>query len=105
MQTASNKREPSARRSVSIGELKAKAGDIVREVHDTGQPVDITIQGEVVAQLAPSVSLSPKSPRPMTADERADYWKKWDALAEEIGRHWPEGVSAVDAVREQRREL
>ena len=32
-----------------------------------------------------------------------DPFKGWKALGKEISKHWPEGVSAVDAVREQRR--
>src|SRR5690349_10197015 len=28
-----------------------------------------------------------------------------NTLADEIGKHWPEGVSAVEAIREGRREL
>ena len=43
--------------------------------------------------------------RPWTDEERMAFWQRMDALASEIGRVWPKGVSAVDAVREQRREL
>lgn len=32
-----------------------------------------------------------------------DPFKAWKAVGKEISKHWPEGVSAVDAVREQRR--
>ena len=33
-----------------------------------------------------------------------DEWlKQWQELAEEIGKVWPEGVSAVDVVSEMRR--
>ena len=31
-----------------------------------------------------------------------DPFKRWDAIAEEINKVWPEGKSAVDAIREQR---
>jgi prevent-host-death family protein len=105
MQAASDSGEQSPRRSVGIRELKAKASEIVREVHESGVPVDITVRGEVVARLTPTPSPSAKLQRRMTAQERVGFWKRWDALAEEIGSSWPEGVSAVDAVREQRREL
>ncbi len=30
-------------------------------------------------------------------------WREMDKLAEEIGKTWPKGLSAVDTVREQRR--
>ncbi len=33
-----------------------------------------------------------------------EEWKQgWDELAEEIGKVWPAGLSAVDAIAEQRR--
>jgi len=34
-----------------------------------------------------------------------EAWERMDRLAEEISAAWPEGVSAVEAIREQRREL
>jgi hypothetical protein len=35
----------------------------------------------------------------------AHIWANMDRLAAEIGARWPEGLSAADAVSEQRREL
>ena len=32
-------------------------------------------------------------------------WAEMDELASEISKKWPKGVSAVEAVREQRRNL
>jgi hypothetical protein len=32
-------------------------------------------------------------------------WANFDRLVTELGVHWPEDVSAVDAVRDVRREL
>jgi hypothetical protein len=45
------------------------------------------------------------TPRPWTDQEREAFWRRWNEIAEEINRFWPKGVSAVDAVREQRRDL
>jgi hypothetical protein len=39
----------------------------------------------------------------MTAEEVDAFWAPWREVWEIIGDRWPEGVSAVDAVREQRR--
>jgi prevent-host-death family protein len=103
MPAASKDGERPARRSVGIRELKAKASEIVREVRESGEPVDITVRGQVVARLEPTPVA--KSSRRMTAEELVEYWRELDELAEEISRNWPEGVSAVDAVREQRRDL
>ena len=42
---------------------------------------------------------------PWTDEEWTAYWERWDALAAEIGKTWPKGVSAVDAIREDRSRL
>jgi hypothetical protein len=38
-------------------------------------------------------------------EEWEKVWAEMDELAAEISKKWPKGVSAVDAVREQRRNL
>lgn len=85
--------------SVDILELKARASAIVRGVQESGEAVEITDHGAVVARIVPART---------EAEEQAEIdriWAEMDALAEEIGAAWPEGVSAVEAVREVRREL
>lgn len=63
---------------VGIRELKARAPQVVREVRETGQAVDITYRGEVVARLSP-------------AEDRRGHgdfvtaWKEFDAVVREIG--------------------
>ena len=56
----------------------------------------VTVRGEPVAVL-----------KPFTQDDRDRDIREWlaegETLAEKIGALWPKGVSAVDAVREQRR--
>jgi hypothetical protein len=52
----------------------------------------------VVACVVP-VDVSPPEP----LDER--FWDEWRKLADEIGGAWLEGLSAVDAVIDDRREL
>lgn len=32
-----------------------------------------------------------------------DPWEAWETIGKEVSKRWPEGVSAVDAIREQRR--
>jgi hypothetical protein len=34
-----------------------------------------------------------------------DVWARLNRLSAEISSHWPKGVSAVDAIRDVRREL
>ena len=40
-----------------------------------------------------------------TEQEIAEYLAGWDELSESMRGVWPEGVTALDAVLEQRREL
>jgi prevent-host-death family protein len=87
--------------SVSVRELKAHTSRILRELQERGQPVTVTNRGRVVARLVPERRIMTDVERAKMAAVLADM----DELAAEIGAHWPEGVSAVDAVREQRREL
>lgn len=69
--------------AVQIADLKERAGEIVRRLQETGEPVEIIEGGEVVAKLVPA----------------------FDELSKDISAHWPEGVSAVDAIRADRRDL
>ncbi len=85
--------------AVGIKELKVHTSEILRRVRDQREPIDVTLRGRVIARLVPV-----ERPHP-TTKELDQWWEKHRSLAEEISEHWPEGVSAVDAVREDRREL
>lgn len=82
---------------IGVRELKEKTSEIIRRVRDDKESFDITYRGRVVASIVPS------GQRPKRAFE--EIWADLDDLAEEIGKEWPEGVTAVEAVREQRRDL
>ena len=93
-------------RTVGIAELKTRAEELIREVAESGRPIDIVRDGQLAARLSPAPATeSEPRPRPWTEEERAAFWQRMDALSSEIGRVWPKGVSAVDAAREQRRDL
>jgi prevent-host-death family protein len=79
--------------TVGIRELKQQASELVRMVRETGEEVQVTYRGEVVALLIPV--------KPARNSEKA--WAKLDNLAAEIGARWPKGVSAAEAVTEARR--
>ena len=85
--------------SIGVRELKAHTSRILRRVRDQGETVDVTHRGRVIARLVPA-----ERPQP-TPEELAAFWEEWDRVGAEISKGWPEGVSAVEAVREQRREL
>lgn len=85
-------------RSVGISELKQNVSRLVRTVQRTGEEVSVTVRGEIVAVLGPAG-------RPRSRGKRAKATTVADLrrLARKIGKHWPKGVSAVDAVRDARR--
>jgi antitoxin (DNA-binding transcriptional repressor) of toxin-antitoxin stability system len=84
---------------IGVRELKDHATQILRKVREEGAEYHVTYHGKVIARIGPVIS------EELDSIERGDIWAEWDALAEEISKHWPEGVSAVDAVRDVRREL
>jgi prevent-host-death family protein len=83
--------------TVGIRALKEHASAIIRRVHEEGEAIEVTHRGRVVARIVP---VAPRAARATEA-----VWTDLDALAAEIGARWPANVSALDAVREGRREL
>jgi prevent-host-death family protein len=86
-------------RTVGVRELRDGATELLRRVRDDGETIEVTYHGRVVARLVPV--REPDAPAASPAAWRAQA----DALAARIARAWPGDVSAVEAVREQRREL
>lgn len=70
--------------------------EILRRVREHGTAYEVTYHGRPIAQLVPVA----QSAGQQSVDE---FLKRLDQTAEEIGRHWPTGVSAVESVREVRR--
>ena len=85
--------------TVGVRELKQQISKILRRVREDGEIIEITYHGEPIARLVPINSSAPSD------DELDAIWADLDELTAEISAKWPEGVSAVDAVREVRREL
>ena len=85
--------------SVGVRELREHTSEIIRRVHEHGEEVKVTRRGKVVAKIVPAEDLED------TKRRSAAVWARLDKLAEKISAVWPQGVSAVEAVREQRREL
>jgi len=86
-------------REVGIRELKEKTSKILREVSDRRETIAITSRGKLIARLVPVVD------KEAVLEESLKVLKEMDELAKEIGKYWPKGVSAVEAVREQRRDF
>jgi prevent-host-death family protein len=81
--------------TVGIRELKQHASELIRRVREEGNEIQITKRGEVVALLIPVIRSTPQ--------EEAQAWAEIDSLAAKIGVRWPVGVSATEAIAENRR--
>src|SRR5262245_36854723 len=83
--------------TIGIRELKARLSEVLREVEENGKVIDVTNRGEVVVRLVPMRRhrLSEEQVRAVLGD--------LDAMAAELAAHWPEGVSAQDAIDDIRR--
>ena len=82
--------------TVGVRELKQQASELVRLVRETGSQVQVTYRGKVVALLIPVE-------RSREPEQEAQAWMELDRLAAEIGARWPAGISAEQAVSEDRR--
>jgi prevent-host-death family protein len=81
--------------TVGIRELRRRASEVIRMVRENGSHVEITLRGKPVAMIIPI-------DRPSSTEETARAWEHLDRLAAEIGRRWPSGLSAAEAVAEGR---
>lgn len=86
---------------VSVRELKGQLSRILRDVREGQKEYLVTYRGRVVARISPVVPAEQR----VEAKRVRQVMRSLDQLAAEIGKKWPEGVSAVEAVREARREL
>ena len=84
---------------VGIRELKTQASDIIRRVREDKETYIVTYRGKPVAKLEPVQDKEEQVARDLSILE------EMDRLAEESTKHRPKGLSAVDAVKEDRREL
>ena len=105
MQTAKNSSQEPAARTVGIRELKSKASEIIRQVRETGRPIDITVRGQVVARLNPTAGES--APFQAGANEERtravqEWLEKMDSVSSRIAEVWPEGVSSQDVINDVR---
>jgi antitoxin (DNA-binding transcriptional repressor) of toxin-antitoxin stability system len=93
-------------RTVEARELEEKIDEVLEQVRETGEIVAVTRDGEIIAHLVPAGIPQWLAPVPGDASDNAqDIWTSFDQLSAEISAHWPKDVSAVDAIRDVRREL
>jgi prevent-host-death family protein len=85
--------------SVGIRELKEHTSAIIQRVQEKQEEVAITKRGRVVARIVPQRDEEELRRRD------AEIWRGLRDLAKQISAAAPKGLSAVEAVREQRRDL
>ena len=81
---------------VSIKELSDHTSEIARRVREERETIELTFRGEVFAEIVP---VAPKE-WDVSLEERLERRRK---MAEELAEYWPAGVSAADAIAEDRR--
>jgi prevent-host-death family protein len=85
--------------TIGVRELKQQTSKILRRVREKGETIEITYHGETIAHLVPAVPAAP-SPQTMVA-----VLTDLNQLKAEISAGWPEGVTALDATNDVRRDL
>lgn len=85
--------------SVGVRDLRARTSEILRRVSENKETIAVTSHGRPVARIVPIAR------REVDKEKLREMWASLDDLSARIGERWPEGVSAVDAIREQRRDL
>ena len=86
--------------TLGVRELKERISEILHLVQEKGEIIEVTNRGEVIALVVPA-----HKPQPPVEQSGSAIWTDFDRLAAEIGVQWPKDVSAIDAVRDVRREL
>lgn len=85
---------------IGVRELKNRASEIVREVHEQEAEFVVTLRGEPVAVIRP---LTEKGGRELLQAEEDEALAEVDRLAEKIARAWRSPKSALEFLEEQRR--
>jgi prevent-host-death family protein len=86
--------------TIGVRDLKNRASELVREVHEREAEYIVTLRGQPVAVLKP---LSDKNEQELKRAEHEEALSKLDELAEQIARAWRSPKSAVKLIEEQRR--
>lgn len=82
---------------IGIRELKANMSEVLRRVREEKATYDVTYRGRVVAHLVPV------DDKEFDRAEFEKLWAEMDELAAEISATWPTGVTAAQAIDEERR--
>lgn len=87
--------------TIELSEFKQRLDDILSELLSGGEPIELMKDGDVFAAIVPT-----RHPEGVICDERQKaYGEEWEQVSAAISDKWPAAVSAVEAVREVRRDL
>lgn len=93
--------------TVELQDLKEHAEDLISRVEADGETIEIVRHGRVAALLIPLPEPNPgdaeKTARHAQTEQTAVILDRLWSLGDEISKEWPKGVSAVDAIRDVRR--
>jgi prevent-host-death family protein len=90
------KQEKSAMRQLGIRELKNSISEVIRDIRESGEPVEVTYHGQVVLRLVPV------QPPRLAQIEIEEIIADMDRVAAELGSRWPRGVTVQDALDDAR---
>jgi prevent-host-death family protein len=83
-------------RQLGIREIKNNLSEILRELRESGESIEVTNHGQVVARLVPV------SPPQLSQSEIDEIIADMDRVAAELGERWPKGVSVQDVLDDVR---
>jgi antitoxin (DNA-binding transcriptional repressor) of toxin-antitoxin stability system len=87
--------------AVSIEDLKERADDLLRQLQETGEPVEILAGDHVVARLVPTEEEIERIKDRQTLEALAEL----DRIGQEFAASVPEGTTLDDLIRDMRRDL
>ena len=86
--------------SLEVNEFVERIDEMLRIVLEEGETIEITKQGEIVARME-----SIRKQRQADTRGHSAAWNDLERISAEISAYWPEGLSAIDALRDVRRVL
>jgi antitoxin (DNA-binding transcriptional repressor) of toxin-antitoxin stability system len=93
------------REQLDVKALKERIDEMLRLVKEKGEIIEVTEKGKVIARLVPTNEPENDEVEMHHKKDIKQWLANMDQLAQEIGKHWPHGVSAVEAVQDIRRDL
>ena len=90
--------------SIGVDELATRTSEVLRRVREDGETIDVTDGGKIVARMVPVEQLRDEH-EAVDQDAMLTWMRNMEPLIADLAKKWPKGVSAVDAVRDVRRDL